>query len=349
METEFAAGQRVGVIIVNLNGHQTLLAAVRSAGAEGVPEANIVIVDNGSEDDSLQQVADALPGVALLCNGKNAGFAAAANRGIGMLSRRKPDLFLLLNNDAELCPGALAAFAQAFGGRPRLAIAGGQLSYPDGRLQSAFAPLPSLLEEIVPVNFLKWTRPERYRRSTSEREIRPVESVFGACLAVRAAALDTFGLLDEDFFFYFEEVEWCRRARLAGWEVFYVPEARAVHVLGGTTTRYRNEARVELQRSKLLYFQKCRPPWEHTVLSAMLLLRTLVNAVSGSIACVFTLGVQRKIRRNTRAYWYMFAWHTAGRPASWGLPGKVQTGQTTSQRCHDHGHGVSPNDPSSSS
>lgn len=319
------AGRRFGVVIVNYNGHDTLLAAAQSALAEGVFASRLAVVDNGSTDASMHQLEHALPDAILLRNGCNAGFAVAVNRGIRALCEAEvpaPEFVLLLNNDAELRPGALEAFASAFDNRAALAIAGGQLCYPNGRLQSAFAPLPSLLEEIIPVNFLKWARPERYVRTTRGPEVRPVESVFGACLAVRSAVLDQMGLLDEDFFFYFEEVEWCRRAQGAGFEVCYVPGAAAVHVLGGTTRRYRSEARVELQRSKLLYFRKCRPRWEYRILSGTLVFRMLVNAIFGSLACLFTLGLQRKLRANTRAYWRMFAWHAVGRPKSWGLPGK---------------------------
>ena len=317
------AGERFAVVIVNYNGGETLLEAVRSVLSEGVPTAQIVVVDNGSHDDSLAELARCVVGTLILRNPCNAGFARAVNRGLRAVSA---EFYLLLNNDAELQPGALRAFAEAFDATLRLAIAGGQLRYPNGRLQSAFAPLPTLAEELIPLNFLKWSNPGRYVRSSETLEAREVESVFGACLAVRSAALSGFGLLDEDFFFYFEEVEWCRRARLAGYKVRYVPAAQATHVLGLTANRFRNLARIELQRSKLLYFRKCASPASYGVLSAFLIFRTFVNALSGSIACLFTLGIPVKLRKNTLAYWSIFAWHIRGRPASVGFPGKCPKG-----------------------
>ncbi len=317
-------GPRFTTIIVNYNGRDTLLGAVRSALQEGVPAAQVVVADNGSADDSLLQLEQAVPGTPILRNGCNAGFARAVNRGIRVA---QSEFLLLLNNDAELQSGSLTAFAAAFDRVPALAIAGGQLRYPNGRLQSAFAPLPTLREEFIPVNLLKWANPHRYVRSTTSVESREVESVFGACLAVRAAALPSIGLLDEDFFFYFEEVEWCRRARLAGHKVYYLPQARAMHLLGHTANRYRGDARIELQRSKLLYFRKCTTRPRYCLLSAYLVFRTFVNALFGSLACVFTLGLQRKLRANTRAYWRMFLWHLCGRPVSWGLPGKCTASQ----------------------
>ena len=317
--TPSSSGQRFAVIIVNYNGLDTLGGAVVSALREGVPESQILIVDNGSTDSSLAQLQALAPAAPILRNNCNAGFARAVNRGIRTTAS---EFLLLLNNDAELQPGALHAFAQAFDANPRLAIAGGQLRYPDGRLQSAFAPLPTLMQEFIPVNFLKWSKPERYIRSTDAKATREVESVFGACLAVRSAALTDIGLLDEDFFFYFEEVEWCLRALQHGWQVCYVAEARAMHLLAHTANRYRGDARIELQRSKLLYFRKHSSPLGYHSLSAYLAVRTFINALFGSLGIIFTLGLNHKLRTKTRAYWRMFQWHAAGRPESWGLPGK---------------------------
>lgn len=314
------AGDRFSVILVNLDGAETLLCAVRSALAEGVAPTEITVVDNGSTDSSLAEVAAAAPAVTILRNGCNVGFARAVNQG---LARTSGDFILLLNNDAELAPGALDAFALAFDTMPRLGIAGGQLRYPNGRLQSAFAPLPTLREELIPRALLRWLQPQRYRRSTAQIVTpRLVESVFGACLAVRVTALQEIGSLDEDFFFYFEEVEWCRRARLHGWEIATIPEARATHALGLTANRFRSHARVELQRSKLLYFRKCASPAAYGVLSIALILRTGVNAASGALLCILSLFQSPRVRQKARVYGRLFAWHLLGRPESWGLPGK---------------------------
>ena len=256
------AGERFSVVIANLDGAGTLVRAVRSAVGQGVRPGDVVVVDNGSGDGGLAEVEAAVPGVRVARNGCNAGFARAVNRGLGLVAVAGTTEFcLLLNNDAVLEAGALAALAAAFDARGRLALAGGQLRYPDGRLQSAFAPLPTVWEETVPRALLKWWRPERYRRSAAGAEMRLVESVFGACLAVRRAALGEIGPLDERFFFYYEEVEWCRRAGLAGWEVAYVGGARVTHVLGQTANRHRGAARVEMERSKLVYFRLCAGWW----------------------------------------------------------------------------------------
>jgi hypothetical protein len=318
------AGARFAVIVVNYNGGAMLEECVLSAVLEGVAAARIVVVDNGSADGSVESLERRIAGVQIVRNGCNAGFARAVNQGMDrVFAQTMPAEFvLLLNNDARLEAGALEAFAEGFDARPNAALAGGQLRYPDGRLQSAFAPLPSLAEEVLPRFALRAIDPERFRRKTADQTARAVECVLGACLAVRCAALARLGMLDEDYFFFFEEIEWCQRARRMGEEVYYLPEARAVHGQGQTADRFRGGARVEYQRSKLIFFRKTRGRGAYLAVSAAMAVRTLVNALAGTVACAATLGLNRRVRVRTGTYWYLSCWHALLRPAGWGLPGK---------------------------
>lgn len=317
-------GVRFAVIVVNFNGGAMLNECVQSALLEGVPAAQMIVVDNGSHDNSIEILQRNVDGLAIIRNRCNAGFAKAVNQGIKQASSvpSPAEFFLLLNNDAQLDPGALKAFADGFDSLPRLAIAGGQLRYPDGRLQSAFAPLPSVAEEILPLFLLKLIAPGRFRRKTLEGNPIPVECVFGACLCARAAVLPRLGLLDEDYFFFFEEIDWCRRARQIGMQVYYLPSARAIHAGGQTANRFRGPSRVEYQRSKLTFFRKTRTPAAYFLVSAFLVLRILINALAGAVACAATLFLNRRLRAKAATYWYLFSWHLLFRPASWGLPDK---------------------------
>jgi N-acetylglucosaminyl-diphospho-decaprenol L-rhamnosyltransferase len=323
------AGVRFSVVIVNYNGGLMLQECVLSVVREGVPASKIIVVDNGSRDSSIDDLERGTKGVAVTRNSCNAGFARAVNQGI-KLAQAEPspaEFILLLNNDAQLEPGALHAFADGFDSLPNLAIAGGQLRYPDGRLQSAFAPLPSLAEEILPLILLKLIFPHRFRRKTLVDNPISVESVFGACLCVRSAVLPRLRLLDEDYFFFFEEIEWCQRASRIGAEVYYLPAARAVHRQGETANRFRGPSRVEYQRSKLTFFRNTRTPAACLVVSAALVLRTLINALSGTVMCAATLFLNKGLRLKARTYWYLFFWQVLLRPASWGLPGKCRDRQ----------------------
>ena len=244
------------------------------------PPSRIVVVDNGSRDSSSDNLQRSVDGLEVIRNSCNAGFAKAVNQGIKQaLAEPSPSEFiLLLNNDAQLEPGALQAFANGFDSLPKLVIAGGQLHYPDGRLQSAFAPLPSLAEEILPLFLLKLISPDRFCRKTLSDSPIAVECVLGACLCVRSSVLPRLGFLDEDYFFFFEEIEWCQRARRLGAEVYYLPDARAIHGGGQTANRFRGPSRVEYQRSKLIFFRKTQSSAAYLSLSVFLVFRTFINA-----------------------------------------------------------------------
>lgn len=326
-------GARFAIVIVNYNGGAMLLDCVHSALREGVPAQQIIVVDNGSIDASIENLQRAIDGLSILRNPCNAGFAKAVNQGIRQVTSAPspPDLILLLNNDAQLDPGALEAFAAGFDSLPNLAIAGGQLHYPDGRLQSAFAPLPSIAEEILPRSLLKLIQPARFQRKTLDENPIAVECVLGACLCVRRSILPRLGLLDEDYFFFFEEIEWCQRARQLGAEIYYLPKASALHGHGQTANRFRGPSRVEYQRSKLTFFKKTRTLAAYRVVSSVLVLRTLVNALAGEAACVATLQLNKRLRQKANTYWYLFFWHLMLRPASWGLPDKCLGNQNATE------------------
>ncbi len=186
----------------------------------------------------------------------------SVNRG---LAAATAEFYLLLNNDAKLQAGALTP-------SPR----------PSTQTQNSPSPEASCSIQMVAckAHSLHSPRlPKRSSHSTSSSG-RILAAIFVPPTASKPArsraslepaspsapsALPAFGVLDEDFFFYFEEVEWCRRARRAGYLVQYVPAAQATHVLGLTANRSRNLARIELQRSKLTYFRKCASPMSYRV------------------------------------------------------------------------------------
>ena len=313
------SGARFSVVIVNYNGGAMLSDCVRSVVLEGVPAGHVIVVDNGSHDDSLACLERDIPGTKIIRNSCNAGFARAVNQG---LAQSSGDFVLLLNNDAQLQSGALRAFAEVFDRMQDLAIAGGQLRYSDGRLQNAIAPLPTLTAELVPRALLQWIFPRRSRGKTAASTPIAVESIIGACVAVRRAALPKLGLMDEDYFFFLEETDWCRRASQLGFQVCYVPAAQAVHQQGHTANRFRSEARIEFQRSKLIYFRKTRSRPLYLIVSALLPIKSLIDAAANSLACIFTLFAVKRLRIKTRGYWRITAWHALGRPTSWGLPDK---------------------------
>jgi N-acetylglucosaminyl-diphospho-decaprenol L-rhamnosyltransferase len=273
----------------------------------------IFVVDNGSDDSSAEAVAQAYPQVQLIRNPCNNGFARANNQAIACASG---EFIMLLNNDAFLAPNSLERFEQVFRSQPRCAVVAGQLLDNEGHPLRSAGRIPGVLDELG-LGFLRRTPKAPVIDGLTE-----VESVVGACMAVRAAAIREAGSLDNDFFFYFEETEWCHRLRRHGWQVLVEPAARITHLKGISTRGLRRGAQVEMLRSRLTFYRKTMPAIVAWPLTTYRLLRLLLNTVVQLVAVVLTLGLVRGIRQRFLVYGTQVAWLLRGCPEHWGLPDK---------------------------
>ncbi len=306
------AETRFSIVIVHRNGAQMLLNALASLMRAVGPDDEVILVDNGSTDGSVKQVEAAYPTVLIIENGCNNGFARACNQG---LAAARGDYALFLNNDAYLPPNALDHFAEDFALLPKAALIGGQLVGEDGVPQRSAGVEPTFLSEMG------LTRRQRPDVSSVSRPVE-VETLVGACMAFRRALADTAGRMDEDFFFYFEETEWCVRLRRQGWQVVVDPRVRVMHLKGVSTRSVRRDAQIEMFRSRLLYYWKTMPPFLAFPLSIWRVFRLLINTVSYLLMGVLTLGRVTKVRTRLMVYLTQLAWLLVGCPSSWGLPDK---------------------------
>jgi GT2 family glycosyltransferase len=204
-----------------------------------------VVVDNGSGDGSLARIAAAIEAegwggwARAVDAGGNRGFSAGNNVGLRLLlaDPAPPAWLLLLNPDTVVQPGALPALLARGAAGPRIGIVGSRLEGPDGTpLWSSF-PFPSPVFELdrgLRLGLLT-DRLARGRPAALPQVPCRVDWVSGACLLVRRELLDAIGLMDEGYFLYYEEVDLCRRAARAGWECWYEPAARVVHLEGQST------------------------------------------------------------------------------------------------------------------
>jgi GT2 family glycosyltransferase len=241
----------VSIIIVNWNTRE-LLSSCLAAVFTTIHKCSIevLVVDNGSVDGSPQMVRDQFPQVHLIENQENLGFARANNQAI---QQCRGGFILLLNSDAFLQEGAIDQMIDFLLLNRQAGIVGPRLLYPDGRRQKSHGPLPTLASETISLaGFDKLHWPIK-RIKLSD----PFETGFvsGACMMARRSMLQEIGLLDEDFFFFSEEIDLCYRARKAGWKVFFVPSAAAVHMEAGSSGMTANR-RLRLYRGKLRYFAK---------------------------------------------------------------------------------------------
>ncbi len=263
------AGVDLTVVIVSYNVadllRRCLTSVSRTLVASGL-DFGIVVVDNASTDGSGDVIRTGFPGVALVQNDSNRGFASATNQGLAQGTGR---YIFLLNPDTELIGDAAARLVAFMDGRPDVGMSTGQLINPDGTLQHGAFRFPNLIMSFLdfyPINHrLTGSRLNgRYRLDGNVPF--EIDHPLGASMMVRRAAMDQVGPLDEAFFMYCEEIDWCIRIWKAGWRIFCVPQARIIHH-GAQSTRQTAPAMfVELQKSRSLLFRKYYPrtfQWAH--------------------------------------------------------------------------------------
>lgn len=305
---------RFSIVIVHRNGEQMLLK-VLAALMQAVSDADeVVVVDNGSTDASVQAVRAGFPSIRLIENGCNNGFARACNQGVAV---SRGNYVLFMNNDAFLPGDALDRFEQDFETYPNAALIGGQLVGEAGQLQRSAGVAPTFLSELGLFR-------QRQPLVVDAEQPVEVETLVGACMAFRRVAAVSAGLLDEDFFFYFEETEWCMRLRRHGWLVMLDPRVRVTHLKGASTRAVRRDAQIEMFRSRLLYYWKTMAWPLALFLTVWRVIRLLVNTASYCLMGCLSLGLIARVRARLMVYLSQVAWLLSGCPAHWGLPDKCR-------------------------
>lgn len=260
----------LAVIIVSYNTCHMLRACLRSvfAGLERTAiNGEVWVVDNASSDGSPDMVRAEFPQAELLALTQNQGFAGANNAALRELgfpagSGRRPDSVLFLNPDTEVRGDAIAHMANALHGIPNVGVVGAGLVYADGRFQHSAFHFPTLWQVWFdffprPARLLESSLNGRYPRVLYQAgQPFPIDHPLGAAMMVRAEVIQQVGLMDEGFFMYAEEVDWCMRVKRAGWEIYCVPTGQITHHAGGSTRRFRDEMFVALWRSRFRLFTK---------------------------------------------------------------------------------------------
>lgn len=210
---------RVSLIMLNWNGRSFLADSLSSLLELDYPDFSVLVIDNASTDDSIPFIQQHFPQVEVHRNRRNLGFAAGINVGLRMTDT---DIAVLLNPDIVAPQNWLRELVYPMVDDETIGIAGCKVYHPDGRLQHAGGYV------IYPQ-----AKPGHYganEEDTGQHDtLRDVDYVIGAALAVKRETLSRIGLLDEGFFLYFEDVDLCMRARMAGYRVVYVPEATLIH------------------------------------------------------------------------------------------------------------------------
>lgn len=257
MTTDPANAIDLSIIILNWNTRDLLAQCIDTLGQHmGTLSHEIVVVDNASSDGSQAMMQSRYPQVRLIQNAGNVGFAAGNNRGMRESTGR---YMLLLNTDAFVTEGALQAMVALADAQPRAGLIGAQLRNADDSFQASFTPFPTLPREFLILSGLgRMVYGPNFPSAGPEVEKGPqvVGYVEGAALLVRRETFEQAGGLDEGFFMYAEEVDWCYTLQKAGWQVWYQPEARIIHLGGGSSKTRRTAREADLYRSRVRFFRK---------------------------------------------------------------------------------------------
>jgi len=243
----------VSVVIVSFNARTDLERCLESLRA-APPQASheILVVDNNSTDGSAES-ARGVPGVRVIQQATNVGFARANNAGIRASAGTA---LLLLNSDTIVPPGAIDRLLAAFDAEPDIAIVGPRLVDGSGRAELSFGRM------IGPLN--EWRQQRAVRRANVEsltRQRRYPDWVSGACLLVRRSDAEAVGLLDERYFMYAEDVDFCAAVRGRGRRVLFTPDVEIVHQRGRSVAAAPAETRAAYRRSQIAFYEKHHPFW----------------------------------------------------------------------------------------
>ena len=316
----------LSIIIVNWNTKEYLLHCIDSIlQKKGSIPMEIIVIDNGSRDRSGEEVKRQFPGLRLIENGRNLGFAKAVNQGLRVSSGR---YLLLLNPDTQLREGAIEKLVSFMESHAEAGVAGAQLLNGDGSKQNSIANFPSLTTELLNKNLLRRLFPKKFPGKEKDYpEPIEVDSVIGACMMVRRDVLDQVGLLDEDYFLFLEETDWCYRIKRTGWRIYHVPQAEVYHFQGKSAEAVKKEARVEFYRSRYHFFKKNRGQLQWFFLLMGLIVRLGVQWFLITGACLFTFFRVKKWRQRLSVLAYLIGWHLRLCPEGIGLKNEMVNGQ----------------------
>jgi N-acetylglucosaminyl-diphospho-decaprenol L-rhamnosyltransferase len=254
----------LSLVVVHYKSLGPLLSCLEALEADGAAfTAETVVVDNDSRDGAEAVLGARFPTARLLTNRDNVGYARAVNQGIHATTG---EFIVVMNPDCEVRPLALRAMREHLRAHPQAALVGPRILNTDGSLEYSARSFPdhltflfnrySLLTRLFPHNPFS----RRYLLTDWDHaSARDVDWVSGACMMVRREAIERVGGMDEQFFMFNEDVDWCRRMKLGGWTVAYVPDAVVVHHIGASKRKVAARVIYARHRGMIHYFHKHHP------------------------------------------------------------------------------------------
>ena len=263
----------LSVIIVNWNVRDLLRECLRSIEAgKGGLSLEIIVVDSASSDDSVAMVRSEFPSVHLIACTENVGFPRGNNLG---LQEARGDYLLLLNPDTVIVDDALAVLVSYLQVNPDVGVVGPQLLNPDGSVQSSRRRFPTAATGFFESTWLEGLAPGILRRyyalDLPDAATADVDWLTGACIMVPRSTYEAVGGMDEGYFMYSEELDWCRRIKESGRRVVYYPAAQVIHHVGKSSEQAVTARHINFNQAKLRYFRKYHGRFMVAVLRVFLL------------------------------------------------------------------------------
>jgi len=270
---------KVSIIILNWNAAGDTIRCIDSFLKVQYDNYEIVVVDNGSEDGSYQLIKRKYPDIVLIETGENLGYAAGNNAGIKYAIQNGADYILLVNNDTKLLnPQFLKqAVELIMEADCKIGIIGPKVFTSTGQVQDTILFTPTLLNCIKQSFRLRW----RIKESKDYSKVQEVDAVSGVCLLIKKELIDEIGLLDEDYFMYAEEQDYCYRAQRAGWKVIYYPVDSIIHYRESVSSLERYMKRyIYVRKSLIIFLRKHYGFLYAIILSGLFLISNLCKALT---------------------------------------------------------------------
>jgi GT2 family glycosyltransferase len=259
----------VSIIIVNWNTKNLLRECLKSVIEQTTKvDYEIIVVDNSSSDGSVEMVRNEFKDIVVIENSENRGFAAANNQAVKIA---KGKYILLLNSDTIVLSHAIEKTIAFADKHPNAAVTGCRVLNPDGTLQNTCFMFPSIINMLLSSTYLYKLFPKnrffgREQMTWWDRnDVREVDVVTGCFMLIRREAIEQTGLMDEQFFMYGEETDWCFRFKKNGWKIIFTPAGQIIHYGGQSTSQKKAEMVLQLRGSILLFIKKHKSILSHII------------------------------------------------------------------------------------
>lgn len=306
----------VSIVIVNWNARDFLRNCLRSITDQTARSHQIIVVDNASKDASADMIRAEFPGVTLIANNHNAGFAAANNQGIAVSRGRH---VLLLNPDTVILDHAIDQMLAESDKRPDVGVIGCQVWETPERIQRVGFAFPhpfniAIIQTGLTRKLARWPlfNLPAYGNWNRDTE-RDLDVISGMFMLVKRAVIEKVGVLDPDYFVYAEEADWCRRIWRAGYRCVFIPTAKILHIDGGgkSTDQVSVKMYVQLQKSLTIFNRKNYGPFAAFLVRIIYTLAMTGRGILFSLSALFDSS--GRSARRAKQSWAAVAWHVLKR------------------------------------